>query len=152
MPRVPRSSLPDGYFHVFARAVATGGPLFRDDDDHRTFVRLAEDAGRRSGWTCHAYCLMGTHYHLVVESTRHALSRGLERLNGLYARYFNVRHDRFGHVFAGRFSARVIEGETYLYDACSYVLSTPSRPDYASGQRTGRGRSARSSSHVTATT
>lgn len=123
---MPRTSLPpDGYFHVYARGVATGGPLFRDDDDHTTFLHLHEDAARRNAWTCHAYCLMSTHYHLVLESTRAALSRGLERLNGLYARYFNLKYDRFGHVFAGRFGARAIEDETYLFDACAYVLLNP---------------------------
>ena len=125
MARVLRSSLPDGYFHVFARRTADGGPLFRDDEDRLTFLALAGTEGRRHGWECHAYCLMGTHYHLVLEAPREALSRGLQRLNGLYARYFNLRHDRFGHVFAGRFSARVIEDEAYLYDACAYVVLNP---------------------------
>lgn len=127
MARIRRSTLPDGYFHVFARGTAAGGPLFRDDEDCSTFVTLAYDEGRRHGWTYHAYCLLGTHYHLVVESRREALSRGLQRLNGLYARNFNLRHDRFGHVFAGRFSARAIEDESYLYDACTYVVLNPVR-------------------------
>ena len=43
----------------------------------------------------------------------------------VYATYFNRRHGRFGHVFAGRFSARVIENEQYLYDACAYVVLNP---------------------------
>lgn len=125
MPRVLRSSLPDGYFHVVARGTAAGGPLFRDDQDCTTFLELAHGERRRRSWTYHAYCLMGTHYHLVLESRREDLSRGLQRLNGLYGRYFNVRHDRFGHVFASRFSARVIEDESYLYDACMYVILNP---------------------------
>jgi putative transposase len=125
MARALRSSLPDGYFHVFARGTAGGGSLFRDDEDCLTFLALAGTEGRRHGWHCHAYCLMGTHYHLVLEARREDLSRGLQRLNGLYARYFNLRHDRFGHVFAGRFSARVIEDESYLYDACAYVVLNP---------------------------
>jgi putative transposase len=125
MARIPRASLPNGYFHVFARGTAAGGPLFRDPEDCRTFLQLARSERRRRGWKYHAYCLMGTHYHLVLESRREALSRGLQRLNGLYARYFNLRHSRFGHVFAGRFSARVIEDESYLYDACAYVVLNP---------------------------
>ncbi len=125
MSRALRADLPDGYFHVSARAVAAGGPLFRDDDDRRVFMRFVWQTAHAHGWTCHAICLMGTHYHLVLESTRKALSAGLHRLNGLYAQYFNTRHDRFGHVFADRFSARSIESEAYLYDACAYVLLNP---------------------------
>ena len=53
------------------------------------------------------------------------LSAGLHWLNGRYAREFNKRHGRFGHVFAERYQARVIESEEYLYDACAYVAQNP---------------------------
>ncbi len=124
MGRVPRTSLPDGYFHVFARGAA-GGQIFRDDADRSAFLRLLTPCGRRHAWTCHAFTLLSTHYHLVVESTRENLSAGLHRLNGGYARLFNKRHGLFGHVFAERFSARLIDGDEYLYDACEYVLLNP---------------------------
>ncbi len=123
--RVPRTSLPDGYFHAFARGVATAGPIFLDGDDCRTFLDFVWRAARLHEWTCHAICLMGSHYHLVLQTRRESLSCGLHRVNWLYATYFNRRHGRFGHVFAERFSARVIESEQYLYDACAYVLLNP---------------------------
>ena len=126
MARQPRSELPDGYFHVTARAVA-GGDLFRDDLDRTLFVELLTRAGIRFRWACHAYCLMTTHYHLLIESTRAAMSQGMHRLNGLYAQNFNARHERRGHVFEERFSAYVVEGETYVENACRYVLLNPVR-------------------------
>jgi REP element-mobilizing transposase RayT len=70
---------------------------------------------------------MGTHYHLVVEARRDALSAGLHRLHGQYAKDYNARRALFGHVFASRFSARVIERDEYLHDACTYVLENPVR-------------------------
>ena len=33
-------------------------------------------------WKCHAFCLMTTHYHLIVETERSKLSRGMQVLNG----------------------------------------------------------------------
>lgn len=126
MGRVPRTSLPDGYFHVVARGVA-GGPIFLDDADRAAFLRLVALCERRHGWTCHALTLLSTHYHLVLETTRERLSAGLHSLNGRYARLFNRRHGRFGHLFAERFAARVIESDEYLYDACAYVLLNPVR-------------------------
>ena len=70
---------------------------------------------------------MGTHYHLVVDTLRANLSRGMHRLNWLYALGFNERYELFGHVFADRFSVRAIESEEYLYDACAYVVLNPVR-------------------------
>jgi REP element-mobilizing transposase RayT len=68
---------------------------------------------------------MTTHYHLVVGCRRPDLSRGVHRLNGRYAVDFNRRYGRFGHLFAERFSARLIESEDYLFDACAYVVLNP---------------------------
>lgn len=127
MARVPRTSLPDGYFHVYSRSIASGALLFRDDDDRDTFLELIWRVARKHAWTCHAICLMGTHYHLVLETTRENLSAGLHLLNWRYAMYSNERHGVFGHVFAERFSARVIESDQYLFDACGYVLMNPVR-------------------------
>jgi putative transposase len=59
---------------------------------------------RGNGWQIEAYCLMTTHFHLVLATKVDALSAGMERLNGDYARSFNHRHNRRGHLFAERFS------------------------------------------------
>ena len=124
MTRIPRTSLPDGHFHVYARGVA-GGPVFVDDVDREAFLDIFTACERRHGWTCLVLTLLSTHYHAVLHATRRELSAGLHRLNGRYARRFNRRHGRFGHVFAERFATRVIESEEYLHDACEYVLQNP---------------------------
>jgi putative transposase len=111
---------------VISRGV-DGCAIFRDDSDRRTFLAHAGTCAERHSWTVHALCLMTNHYHLVLHSTRDELSRGLQRLNGRYGQAFNERHQRFGHLFAGRFSSRVIESEDYLAAACRYVVGNPVR-------------------------
>ena len=126
MARLPRKNLPDGIYHVTARGVAQAA-IFLDDDDRRAFLRLLAQAVEHHAWCCHVFCLMTTHYHLVAEATRAALSAGLHRLNGLYAQRVNRRHKRHGHVFADRFWASVIENEEQLSATCCYVVSNPVR-------------------------
>lgn len=126
MARVVRSDLPDGYFHVVTRGVARCA-IFRDDLDRMLFLELFRRATDRVRWSCHAICLMTTHYHLVLESTRASLSQGLHFLNGRYAQQFNLRYKRTGHLFGDRYSCRVIENEEYLADASLYVVSNPVR-------------------------
>ena len=125
MARIARTSLPDGYFHIYARGIASGSAVFPDDADRTFFVELLARCIDRHRWTCHAYTVLSTHYHLVVEARCASLSAGLHLLNSRYARRFNRRYDRFGHVFAERFQARVIESAEYLYDACAYVAQNP---------------------------
>ena len=46
-------------------------------------------------------------------------------LNSTYARAFNNRHSRFGHLFADRFSSYVIESEEHYEQATRYILENP---------------------------
>jgi putative transposase len=126
MSRRPRSALSDGFFHVTSRA--TGGlDLFRDDVDRSAFIQLLGSTALALMWACHAYCLMSTHYHLLLETTQGDLSKGMHRLNGIYAQGFNRRHARKGHLFEERFSSYVIETDEHFEAACRYVLENPVR-------------------------
>jgi REP-associated tyrosine transposase len=126
MPRRPRNLLPDGFFHVTARAVGRGA-LFVDESDRFDFVAQLRTTATGFLWVCHAYCLMTTHYHLLLETSQESLSRGMHRLNGLYAQGFNMRHERKGHVFEERFSAYVIVDERHLAATRRYILDNPVR-------------------------
>ena len=126
MPRLPRRQLEDGVYHVTARG-SGGMDLFDHDLDRLDFLGLLERAVRRFGWACSAYCLMTTHYHLVLESTRERLSRGMHWLNGSYSQRFNQRHRRRGHLFESRFSAWVVHDERHLEATLAYVLENPVR-------------------------
>ena len=102
MPRVPRSVLPDGLFHVATRGVAKMA-IYLDDNDRRNFLGLLALAVQAFEWECLAFCLMTTHYHLVLETTRQNLSDGMQMLNGDYAQGFNGKYERWGHVFGDRY-------------------------------------------------
>src|SRR5947209_14459142 len=104
MPRRPRRELPSGYLHITSRGVA-GGLIFLDDADRHRFVLLMTAVAELWGWRVIAWCLMGTHYHLVVEARREQMSYAVHRLNGLYAQGFNHRHERRGHLFENRFAS-----------------------------------------------
>jgi putative transposase len=126
MPRILRTTLPDGYFHVTSRGVEQRR-IYLDWYDCRLFLSLLAETIDRYDWDPYALCLMVNHYHLVVDATREHLSDGMQWLNGVYAQQFNVRYERWGHLFGGRFSSWVIEGEEHLYAACRYVIENPVR-------------------------
>ena len=49
------------------------------------YVMIGVLAVNHYEWTCHAFCLMTNHYHLVLDTTRENLSDGMQLLNGDYA-------------------------------------------------------------------
>jgi len=126
MPRPLRSTFPYGVYHLTSRGV-DGRPIFMDDDDRLLFVQLLLRVAHRFGWMLHAYCLMGNHFHLIVECGQPALSKGMERLNGLHAAGFNARHGRVGHLFQHRYESRLIADDAYFEEACRYVYLNPVR-------------------------
>jgi len=77
-----------------------------------SFLSLLAHVVRRTGWNCHAFCLMPNHHHLIVTTHVDLLSVGLHQLNGRYAQAFNERHARSGHL---------------LGNACEYVVQNPVR-------------------------
>jgi REP-associated tyrosine transposase len=126
MPRPLRPQLAGGFYHVIARGVA-GASIVGDDIDRAAFVSLLRRTEARCGWRIHAYCVMTTHVHVVIETPDANLSKGLHWLLGVYAQRFNRRWLRFGHLFADRFTSRVIDSEEYLEEATRHVLDNPIR-------------------------
>ena len=90
MGRELRPLAAGAYYHVTTRG-NNQAPIVLDDADRHTFIRILTRVVGRYGWKLHASCLMGNHYHLVVETPRPNLSDGMRDLNGQYARAFNYR-------------------------------------------------------------
>src|SRR3954454_20748947 len=101
MPRKPRVELAGGVHHVYARGNARED-IYRDDVDRRMYLHTLGREVARWKWRCLAYCLMSNHVHLLLETPEPNLGRGMQRAHGTYARLFNRRHARVGHVFQGR--------------------------------------------------
>lgn len=106
--------------------------IFEEDEDRRCFLSILAGVAERYEVLCLAYCLMGTHYHLVIQTPRGNLSDVMRQLNGVFAQTSNRRHCRCGHVFDGRFRAFVIQRESYLRRAIRYVVLNPVRAHLAS--------------------
>jgi putative transposase len=126
MPRPPRIEVPDGVYHVNANAIHGTG-LFLDDLDRRRWLRLLAAVVDRFWWECCAYCLLSTHYHLVIRIRELTLARGMQYLNARHAECFNRRHERRGHVFGARYHSTLIEKESHALEVCRYLPLNPVR-------------------------
>jgi REP element-mobilizing transposase RayT len=101
--------------------------IFTDDRDRRRFLGLFAAIVPRFRLECVAYCLMSTHYHLVLRTLEANLSLAMRTFNGDFAKWWNVRHKHVGHVFQGRYDARIVQTERYLTTVCRYTALNPVR-------------------------
>lgn len=124
MARQARGPVDAGRYHVYTRS-AGKIPLFRDDFDRTDFCnRVARVVGKYK-WRCEAFCLMTTHYHLLLDVPENALQRGMHWLNGTYAQQFNKTHGRWGHLNGARYTLTPIESLRQLRNALRYVARNP---------------------------
>jgi REP element-mobilizing transposase RayT len=100
-------------------------PIYRDDADRRRFLEPLAQIAERYRWLVLAYCLMGNHYHLLAQTPEPNLAHGMRQLNGVYAQSFNRRHARVGHLFQGRYGARLVQADEHLLSAVRYIVRNP---------------------------
>jgi putative transposase len=129
-----RIQVEGGTYHVTAHAIA-GSRLFRRPADRFLFLELTEKTVSRHQWACYAYCLMSTHYHLLIHTPDANLAKGMKWLNGSYAQRFNRAHGTRGHVFESRYYSALIERESHLLEAVRYVVLNPVRAGLCANPR-----------------
>jgi putative transposase len=110
--------------HVYARG-NDQQLIFRDVVDRETYLALLGRVVGVTGWRCLAYCLMDNHVHLLVETPRPNLGLGMQELHGKYARRFNDRYRRGGHLFQGRFGATRVTCDPQLWATVRYIALNP---------------------------
>ena len=106
---VRESSTPNCIYHVTSRGTRALRYSSPTTIEHTSF---GSSKGRAcvDGLICHAYCLMGNHYHLLVEAPAGNLSVAMHRINSGFAKHFNLEHDVEGHVFERRYRSWVMGG------------------------------------------
>jgi len=126
MARPLRIEFAGALYHVTSRGNERDD-IFLDDDNRALWLEVLERACERFNWLVHAYCQMGNHWHLLVETPDGNLSKGMRQLNGVYTQRFNRTHNRVGHVYQGRYKAILVQKDAYLLELSRYIVLNPVR-------------------------
>lgn len=123
MPRRPRIEKV-GFHHVVNRGVARNN-IFMEDEDYEKFLEVLAIAKKRYDFVLHSLCLMGNHYHLLIETRHRNLSLLIRQINAPYAQYFNRKYKRVGPLWQGRFKNWFVHDEQYLSVLFRYIEQNP---------------------------
>jgi putative transposase len=124
MARKPRIDAEDTIHHVHARG-NNRQAIYLDEIDRDRYLELLALVAARYRWNCLAYCLMTNHVHLLIETAEPNLGDGMRDLHGKYARFFNERHGRVGHLFQRRYGSTLITDERHFLTALAYIVANP---------------------------
>ena len=143
MPRRELPFLPGMYYHLYNRG-NNRQAIFFQQDNYLYFLRGVKK------FICPAakivaYCLMPTHYHMLVRvktpkvsqtsevsgpqtsefSENSEVSKAMMRLSVSYTKAINKRFARVGALFQGQFQARYIKDYGHLLNLCVYIHANP---------------------------
>jgi REP element-mobilizing transposase RayT len=104
-----------------------GEEVFVQKGNVERFLQNLEKAVERFSVAVHAFCLMPTHYHLLLETHEPNLSSTIQWLNVSYAAFYNKKYDRKGHLFQGRFKGILVDRDAYLQELSRYIHLNPVR-------------------------
>ena len=126
MPRPLRLQFSGGIYHVTTQA-NTGRLAFVHDEERELFLVLLDELVEMREWSCRSYCLLSTHYHLLVMTPEPDLAAGMQWLNGRFAQWANWRRDEESHVFGGRYGSKLVENEGHALEVHRYIALNPVR-------------------------
>jgi putative transposase len=124
MPRSLRNDYEGAWHHVMNRGAGPSDILARDQD-RQLFIACLVLALQRYGVGLHGYCLMSTHYHLLVMSETARLSDTMRFLSGRFTRLKNLRDGRDGPLFRGRYTSVGIRSDAHLVQVSRYIHLNP---------------------------
>ena len=99
--------------------------MFERRSDFRFFCAQLASSVRRGDIEVHAFCLMGTHYHLLVRSPVGELGSAMKRIQLAYSRWFNRSRRRDGSLVRGRYFSKPVKSITYRKLLVRYIDSNP---------------------------
>ena len=119
-----RSELAGGVFHVTMRGNARA-VIFHEPHDYDVFLGMVAKTVARFEWLLHSFVLLPNHFHLLLETPQPNLGRGMLVLNGSYARRYNAKFDRVGHVFQTPYRSKPVRSDAHFVEAIRYIANNP---------------------------
>ena len=124
MPRTAREKSPDAMYHVMSRSISELD-LFRNAEDKERYMSTVKHYKEKYDIKIYAYCLMDNHSHLLIDSNGADISKVMQGINLSYARYYNTKYKRHGHLFQDRFKSKVIGNNSYFVRLSAYIHNNP---------------------------
>ena len=126
MPRPKRPILTEQPYHVYNRGNYKA-PVFETTGAVDAFLKALDETVRMFDWRLYAFAIMPNHYHLCVRTPLGNLSEGMHHLLTAFCTRFNRFRKESGHVFQGRFHAKVAPKGISVRRIIDYIHLNPAR-------------------------
>jgi putative transposase len=126
MARAWRIEYEGALYHVLSRGNQRQDIVITDED-RKLYLSTLGEMAERFEIDIFAYVLMDNHYHLLFRTNRANLCRSMQWFGATYTKRFNLRHNRSGHLFQGRYKNMLVQNDAYLLQLSYYIHRNPLR-------------------------
>lgn len=105
--------------------------IFLSETDYNKFLEYIKTAKDKYKFYLYAYCLMSNHYHLLLETTQPNISNLMQYINTSYTTYCNIKRNKCGHLFQGRYKSILVDKDSYFLELTRYIHLNPIRAKMA---------------------
>ena len=134
MPRQGRIQSGTGVYHVMMRGI-NRQQIFESEEDNRHMLYILSNLHLQyspegtplpsATCTIYAYCLMGNHFHLLIQERAWTIGEIIKSLASSYVYYFNKKYQRIGHLFQDRFKSEPVNDMNYFVTLLRYIYQNP---------------------------
>lgn len=125
-----REQYEDTRYHVYSRGNGAAA-IFAEPRAKEYFLSCVSAGLFEYGAVCHAYCIMDTHYHLLLETPERNLSELMHFIGSAYGSRLSIQ-GWIGHVFSSRFNSEIVEPASYFLALSRYIHRNPVKAGVAS--------------------
>ncbi|TYR75238.1 transposase [Rossellomorea vietnamensis] len=124
MPRQARNWSLGATYHIMMRGNRKS-QIFHEPKDYQNYLNLLQRSSRNAPFLLHSHCLMNNHIHLLLQTLKHTPTNIFRPVNTCYAMYYNHKYNAVGHLFQGRFKAKLVDTTSYLLGVSKYIHLNP---------------------------
>ncbi len=99
--------------------------IFEDDEDYKKMLQTIADYKDKCSYQIYAYCLMPNHIHLLIKEGKEDLGVAFKRIGASYVYWYNMKYERYGHLFQDRYKSEKVEDDKYLLTVLRYIHQNP---------------------------
>lgn len=124
MARKTRPDWKGALHHIMVRGI-DGKAVFQNESDKFDLIGRFAELVPELHVSIYAWAVMPNHLHLLVRTGREPIYKFMQCLLTGFAVSYNLRNDRKGHVFQGRFKSILVQEEIYFIQLIKYIHLNP---------------------------
>lgn len=127
MSKNPLIHFPGALFHITARGNNKQKIFLGNHKDFLRYLKSIKHCKNKYPFVLHGFMLMPNHIHFLIEVKDYTIAKIMQVIQTSYTMYFNIKYQRTGHLFQGRYNSFIVQKENYLLELIRYIHLNPVR-------------------------